>query len=190
MHSTRTDWRQIVPSSRSVPSAAASEPPSMMRNWSFQSFAVPEAGSKGFVPLPSKIPSPFHWAVSELLGVIQKSNSLTPSALRPFRIALAPPATSRFQREPPQEINPGNVDAFLARAREHRNNVLSNEPGCQRFDLLTPEESGPMVFLYEVYADKDALDAHFETPYMKAYLEDTGPMIANRKRTLCALAND
>ncbi len=88
------------------------------------------------------------------------------------------------------EIAPGQKEDFLARAREHRINVLNNEPGCQRFDLLSPQEDGDAVFLYEVYADKDALETHFNTPYMKEYLDDTGPMIANRKRTLCTLVND
>ncbi len=87
------------------------------------------------------------------------------------------------------EIEAGKLDAFLVRARQHRNNVLSNEPGCERFDILTPQDDGNRVFLCEVYADQDALDKHFETPYMKAYLADTGPMIASRKRTLCTLAN-
>jgi quinol monooxygenase YgiN len=88
------------------------------------------------------------------------------------------------------KLNPGQLDAFLARAREHRKNVLTNEPGCERFDLLTPEEEGDTVLLYEVYADRDSLDAHFETHYMREYLEDTGPMIASRTRKLCKLANE
>lgn len=87
-------------------------------------------------------------------------------------------------------VNPGQKEVFLARAREHRDNVLTNEPGCRRFDLLTPQDAGEAVYLYEVYADQDALDAHFETPYMKRYLEDTAPMLAGRKRTLCTLANE
>jgi quinol monooxygenase YgiN len=86
-------------------------------------------------------------------------------------------------------VNPGQKEAFLARARQHRDNVLRNEPGCQRFDLLAPHDGGDTVYLYEVYADQDALDTHFETPYMKQYLEDTAPMLASRKRTLCTLAN-
>ena len=88
------------------------------------------------------------------------------------------------------KMAPGRKDDFLARARKHRINVLNNEPGCQRFDLLSPQEDGDAVFLYEVYADKDALETHFNTPYMKEYLDDTGPMITNRKRTLCNLVND
>lgn len=88
------------------------------------------------------------------------------------------------------ELAPGQKHAFLARALEHRDNVLANEPGCLRFDLMTSDEDDARAFLYEVYADEAALETHFETPYMKQYLEDTGPMIAGRKRNRCTLAHD
>ena len=87
-------------------------------------------------------------------------------------------------------INAGQKDAFLTRAREHRTNVLGNEPGCNGFELLVPAEGDDTVFLYEVYADQAAIDHHMETPYMKQYMADTGPMIANRNRTLCTLASE
>ena len=87
------------------------------------------------------------------------------------------------------EIAQGQTERFLARARAHRENVLKNEPGCQRFDILVAQEGGDTVFLYEVYADEEAVEAHMTTSYMQEYLSDTGPMIANRKRTFCALAN-
>ena len=87
-------------------------------------------------------------------------------------------------------LEPGRKDAFLARALEHRDNVLDNEPGCLRFDIAASEEEADKVFLYEVYADEAALETHFNTAYMKQYLEDTGPMIAARKRNRCALAHD
>ena len=85
------------------------------------------------------------------------------------------------------KIAPGQRDAYIARSRQHRANVLANEPGCQRFDLLLPEEGGDTMFLAEYYDDHAALEHHMQTPYMKAYLEETGPMIADRKRTLCVL---
>lgn len=88
------------------------------------------------------------------------------------------------------DMKPGQRDAYLARARQHRENVLKNEPGCHRFDLIVPAEDPDKMFLIEVYADQAALDHHLNTPYMKAYLDDTGPMIANRSRTLSHLAND
>ena len=87
-------------------------------------------------------------------------------------------------------INAGRMDAFLARAREHRSSVLSHEPDCKGFELLVPTEDGDTVFLYEVYADQAAIDHHMQTPYMKQYLADTGPMIAKRNRKLCTLASE
>ncbi len=86
------------------------------------------------------------------------------------------------------EIAAGQMEAFVKRALEHRQNVLAKEPGCHGFELLRPHERQNMVFLYEVYADQAAIDHHLNTPYMKQYLEDTAPMITSRVRTLCDLA--
>ncbi len=83
----------------------------------------------------------------------------------------------------------GQKENFLARARQHRAKVLENEADCHRFDLLSPEEGADTVFLCEEYTDAAALDVHLNTPYMKQYLEDTAPMIAERTRTLCNLVN-
>ncbi len=87
-------------------------------------------------------------------------------------------------------LNVGKKDVFLARAREHRTNVLKNEPGCKGFELLAPTDGSETVFLYESYVDQAAIDHHMETPYMKEYMADTGPMIANRNRKLCTLASE
>jgi quinol monooxygenase YgiN len=85
---------------------------------------------------------------------------------------------------------PGQRDAFLARVREHRGNVIKNEPGCQRFDISVPDDGDDKVRLYEVYADQAAFDLHMETAYMKEYRADTGLMVANRLLTKAELAND
>ena len=88
------------------------------------------------------------------------------------------------------EIKPEHWDAFLARAKTHRNNVFANEAGVDRFDILVSQDTDHTVYLYEAYADQAALDLHFSTAYLKEYIEDTGPWIAKRKRTLCAVDND
>ena len=84
---------------------------------------------------------------------------------------------------------PGRRDAFLERARRHAKTCLEEEAGCLHFDLLVPEEAGDQVFLYEIYVDQAAVDFHLSTPRMARYLEDTGPMIASRRRTLCRLVD-
>ncbi len=87
------------------------------------------------------------------------------------------------------DIVPGRKDAFLARAREHRGNVMKNEPGCQCFDISVPDDGDDKVRLYEVYADQAAFDLHIETAHMKEYRADTGPMVAGRVLAKAALAN-
>lgn len=87
------------------------------------------------------------------------------------------------------ELAPGTRDAFLARAHQHRANVLANEPGCERFDISVPEGTDDTIRLYEVYVDQAAFDLHMETDYMKAYREDTGSMVRERKLAKAALNN-
>ena len=88
------------------------------------------------------------------------------------------------------ETVPGQRDAFLARARIHRGNVLKNEPDCTCFDISVPDDGDDKVRLYEVYANQAAFDHHMETPYMKEYRVDTAPMVAGRALAKAALAND
>lgn len=83
----------------------------------------------------------------------------------------------------------GEREAFLARLHEHRANVLANEPGCRQFDILIAQNHDDTVFLYEVYESEQALDDHGRTSYFQAYRDDTDPMIAARRRMVCAVAN-
>ena len=46
---------------------------------------------------------------------------------------------------------------------EHRKRCLRDEPGTVEFELLIPSEPSKLM-LYEVYADKDALDKHLKGP--------------------------
>ena len=54
------------------------------------------------------------------------------------------------------------------------------EPGCRQFDVLFEDSDPHHVFLYEVYDDATALDAHRATAHFKKFRETTAPMIAKR----------
>ena len=85
---------------------------------------------------------------------------------------------------------PGQRDAFLDRLRQHRANVLANEPGCRGFEILLAEAEPDSLVLYEAYRDEQALEEHDAVPYFQAYREDTAAMIASRRRILCRPANE
>ena len=88
------------------------------------------------------------------------------------------------------ELAPGKKNAFVARAIEHRETVVRNEPGCKRFDVLTSEDEPDKVFLYAVYTNRSALETHFSTSYTKHFLDGIDTMVASRKLSLCSLAHN
>ena len=49
------------------------------------------------------------------------------------------------------DVKPAALPAFLAILREHAAKTLEEEAGCERFDVLTSRDGGPIVHLYEVY---------------------------------------
>ena len=85
-------------------------------------------------------------------------------------------------------IAPGNVAAFMAKLQENAA-AARREPGCRQFDVLFEDSDPHHVFLYEVYDDATALEAHRATAHFKKYSETTAPMIAKRvARHMSALA--
>ena len=40
-----------------------------------------------------------------------------------------------------------------------------DEPGCLRFNVLQDEKDETVYYLYEVFKDRAALEAHFKTPH-------------------------
>lgn len=45
---------------------------------------------------------------------------------------------------------------------------VRHEPGCHVFDVLEAQEEPDTFYLYEIYTNKDALQAHKETTHYKA----------------------
>ena len=84
-------------------------------------------------------------------------------------------------------IEHGKMEEFLAIVRAHGAKSLELEPGCLRFDVLRPADAPDTVFLYEVYSDDEALQAHWDCERMAAYRERTGHMIAGREPSRCTL---
>ena len=85
-------------------------------------------------------------------------------------------------------LKPGIRDAYVARALQHRETVMANEPGCLTFEVSLPDDDENAVRLYEVYADEAAFDHHMKTPYMDQYRSDIAEMTTDRKATRARLA--
>jgi (4S)-4-hydroxy-5-phosphonooxypentane-2,3-dione isomerase len=78
------------------------------------------------------------------------------------------------------DIVPGQIDNYLAAAKE--NGAASvKEPGCHEFNVLVSQKDPNHVFLFEVYDNAAALDAHRATDHFKKYSATVANMVAKRE---------
>ncbi|MEM6940270.1 MAG: putative quinol monooxygenase [Pseudomonadota bacterium] len=75
------------------------------------------------------------------------------------------------------EVHPGDMAAFLPLVRENAKASRTKEHGCHQFDVC---RSGDTIFLYELYINRAAFDAHLETPHFHSFDAAAAPMIANK----------
>jgi autoinducer 2-degrading protein len=83
------------------------------------------------------------------------------------------------------DVVPAQFDAFLRVMAENAETSRRDEPGCQRFDVCRPHDSENRVFLYEIYDDEAAFQAHLQTDHFKAFAVATKDMITARKIAAC-----
>jgi len=73
-------------------------------------------------------------------------------------------------------IKPESLSAFLPLMQGNARTSVEDEPGCQLFDIChTPGET--TVFLYEIYDNKAAFDAHLASAHFKSFDAATAQMI-------------
>jgi (4S)-4-hydroxy-5-phosphonooxypentane-2,3-dione isomerase len=77
------------------------------------------------------------------------------------------------------DIVPADYEKFKAAITENAAASVK-EAGCRQFDVLFEDGNPHHVFLYEVYDDAAALEAHRATAHFKKYWETTKSMIAKR----------
>ena len=62
-------------------------------------------------------------------------------------------------------VHPEHVDAFISAGDGDAQGSVRDEPGCFRFDIHQDVEVPTRFYLYEVYTDEAAFQAHLETPH-------------------------
>ena len=77
-------------------------------------------------------------------------------------------------------IQPGQMAAFLPLMLSNAS-ASRKEPGCRQFDVCTDPAHNDEVFLYELYTDSAAFDAHLAAPHFKEFAAQVDPMISRRE---------
>ena len=86
------------------------------------------------------------------------------------------------------DVVPGQIDNYLAALKENGAEAVK-EPGCREFDITVSQKDANHVFIFEVYDDAAAAQAHRETEHFKKYAAATKDMVAKREvRPLASVA--
>ena len=70
-------------------------------------------------------------------------------------------------------VKPGTADAFLAAINANAAASVATEPGCLVFDVSQDRENADVIYLYEIYQDDEAYQAHTRT----AHFRDSRPLV-------------
>ena len=73
----------------------------------------------------------------------------------------------------PIQIKAGYKDQFIEAVVEDARSSTANEPGCLRFDVIQDANDANRIWLYEVYKDEAAFQAHLQAPHLLKFRETT-----------------
>ena len=72
-------------------------------------------------------------------------------------------------------IKPGDLDDFIPVMIRQAHNSLTREEGCLQFDVCQDRDQPERVFLYEVYSNRAAFDAHLQTTHFLDFDKTVAP---------------
>jgi autoinducer 2-degrading protein len=85
------------------------------------------------------------------------------------------------------DIDPAQFAVFMPLMIQNAAASLRDEKGCRHFDVCWPRDVANRVFLYEIYDDEAAFQAHLQTDHFKSFAAATKDMITGRKIVACDL---
>ena len=78
------------------------------------------------------------------------------------------------------DVAPGQIENYLAALKANGAAAVKTEPGCREFNITVSQSDPNHVFIFEVYDNAAALDAHRQTDHFKKYAATTKDMVAKR----------
>lgn len=79
------------------------------------------------------------------------------------------------------QLKPGSYAAFMAAMGVNAAASVRDEPGCLSFDVLRDRSDPDRVWLYEVYVDEAAFEAHMQTAHFLASRPLVDPLILSQE---------
>jgi autoinducer 2-degrading protein len=79
------------------------------------------------------------------------------------------------------QLKPGSHDAFMAAMRVNAAASVRDEPGCLTFDVMRDRSDPDLLWLYEVYVDEAAFEAHTQSAHFLASRPLVEPLIERQE---------
>lgn len=80
------------------------------------------------------------------------------------------------------EALPGKGDEVRDVLQTQARNALEKEPGCRQFDVCGDPDDPHKFFLYELYDDDAAVEAHGQYDHYAAFRVSIDPLLKSRNR--------
>ena len=77
---------------------------------------------------------------------------------------------------------PGKGDEVREVLQTQARNALEKEPGCCHFDVCSDPDDPQKFFLYELYDDTAAIEAHGQYDHYAAFRARIDPLLKSRNR--------
>lgn len=78
------------------------------------------------------------------------------------------------------QIKPAFIEAFGHAIIENARASREDEPGCRQFDVCRDPTDAKVFFLYELYVDAAAFDAHLASPHFSLMSEATAAWVERK----------
>ena len=79
------------------------------------------------------------------------------------------------------QLQPGSLEQFMDVMSVNAASSVRDEPGCLVFDVVRDRSAPDLVWLYEVYTDEAAFEAHLLTPHFLASRPLVDPLIVRQE---------
>ena len=77
-------------------------------------------------------------------------------------------------------IKPEFVDAFATAIEDNARASRDSEPGCRQFDVCRDPADASLFFLYELYDDEAAIQAHLKSAHFLQMNETTAGWVQSK----------
>ena len=72
----------------------------------------------------------------------------------------------------------GRMVDFIPLMQKNARTSLAEEPGCRQFDVCSDPTAPDAVFLYELYDDRAAFDAHLASAHFRSFDAAVASMVS------------